>query len=239
MDKTTVSSDLYRCILDAQRNDARSLLGEAISEFGYEKTLREVLEPVLQRIGESWVRDGISLAQGFVAGKVAEDFLDLADRFLPADSLPFFTHPVDPPGSFPLPRIAVLGNIEDDYHSMGRSMVSSFLKLKGWKIVDLGCDVLGEDFVEQALAAKACVIGVSAMMLTTARNILKVRESLDSRGLSQSMKLAVGGAVFKMRPELVAEVGGDGTAVTALDAAALFETLRFSILSLGSPRLQT
>jgi methanogenic corrinoid protein MtbC1 len=56
------------------------------------------------------------------------------------------------------------------------------------------------------------------MMLTTARNVLGIREELDRRGLSDSIRLAVGGAVFRMRPELVAEVGGEGTAVNALDA---------------------
>jgi methanogenic corrinoid protein MtbC1 len=63
-------------------------------------------------------------------------------------------------------------------------------------------------------------------------NIRSVREELESRGLSGRIQLAVGGAVFRLRPELVEEVGGDGTAPSALQAPALFDRLLARSLSL-------
>jgi methanogenic corrinoid protein MtbC1 len=63
------------------------------------------------------------------------------------------------------------------------------------------------------------------MMLTTAENIRAVRAELDARGLPGRIRLAVGGAVFKLRPELVREVGGDGSAPSAIQAPALFDRL--------------
>jgi methanogenic corrinoid protein MtbC1 len=126
-----------------------------------------------------------------------------------------------------------MGNTEDDYHVLGRSMVVSFLRIKGWKVVDLGCDVSARDFVDQAVKAGACVIGASAMMLTTARNIRGIREEIDRRGLADRIKLAVGGAVFRMRPELVVELGGEGTAANALDAPQLFEHLHDEVCRLA------
>jgi len=42
----------------------------------------------------------------------------------------------------------------------------------------------------------------------------------------------VGGAVFRLRPELVEELGGDGTAPNALQAPALFDRLLARSLSL-------
>ena len=44
------------------------------------------------------------------------------------------------------------------------------------------------------------------MMFTTAMNIRKLRDLIDARGLRGQIQLAVGGAVFNLRPELVAEV---------------------------------
>uniref|UniRef100_A0A7C3I0U5 Uncharacterized protein n=1 Tax=Gracilinema caldarium TaxID=215591 RepID=A0A7C3I0U5_9SPIR len=64
------------------------------------------------------------------------------------------------------------------------------------------------------------------MMLTTARNISAVRTLLHEKGLEHRIALAVGGAIFKLRPELAVEVGGDGTAGIAIDAPELFEQLR-------------
>jgi len=223
-------SRLYRHIIEADRSEANRLLAGVVGHIGYNDTLRIILEPTLRLVGERWAADSISLAQGFVAGKVAEDYLVLGknggaimrntilrndDEAAPASD-----------GSALPARIAVLGNVEDDYHVLGRSMVASFLGIEDWNVIDLGCDIIASDFIDQAVASGACVIGASAMMLTTAKNIIDIRRKLDERGLSGSIKLAVGGAVFTMRPDLVAEVGGDGTARTAMEAPALFERLR-------------
>jgi len=215
---------LYDCIMEARREDAKSLLVKAIADMGYETALGAVLSPTLYLIGERWATDRISLAQGFVAGKVAEDFFTLgADHWAILSS--------GASGSRQSGRIAVIGNVEDDYHALGRSMVVSFLRLKGWEGHDMGCDVLAGDFVDRAVSEGACVIGASAMMLTTARNIASIRKELNDRDLQGRIKLAVGGAVFIMRPELVAEVGGDGTASSATAVPELFERLRVQVAS--------
>jgi methanogenic corrinoid protein MtbC1 len=119
----------------------------------------------------------------------------------------------------------VLGNVEDDFHPLGRRLVGIYAQAAGWNIVDLGTDVPAELFVEKAIEHQADIIAVSAMMFTTAKNIRKVKHELGKNTQSQHIKLAVGGAVFKLRPEMVAEVGGDGTADTAIDAPVLFDRL--------------
>jgi methylmalonyl-CoA mutase cobalamin-binding domain/chain len=120
----------------------------------------------------------------------------------------------------------VIGNIEDDFHSLGRRTVGLFLEAAGWDVHDLGNDIPAEQFIEKAIEVNASVIGVSAMMQTTALNIRKVREILDRSGLNGTIKLAVGGAVFNLRPELVTEVGGNGTAFNAVGADELFQRLQ-------------
>lgn len=215
---------LFGHILNAEREEAKSLLLSIVQERGYETALRQILEPTLRLIGDRWSKDSISLAQGFVAGKVAEDFI--------ANTKDVLINEVgkeQPIAEGSPPRVAVMGNIEDDYHSLGRSMVISFLELRGWSVTDLGNDVLANELVDTAVLIGAPVIGVSAMMLTTARNIGSVRQVLRERRLEDKIALAVGGAVFRMRPELVAEVGGDGTADTGIDAPDLFEALRLRI----------
>ena len=79
--------------------------------------------------------------------------------------------------------------------------------------------------MDTAIQHQARVIGVSAMTLTTARNIRHLRDEIDSRGLKGKVQLGVGGAVFILNPSLVEEVGGDGTAKNALIAVSLFDRL--------------
>jgi methylmalonyl-CoA mutase cobalamin-binding domain/chain len=215
MDTEKVKSSVMNAILEGERELANNLLAEYASFVGYRETMNEVLEPILEEIGVGWVAENISLAQGYVAGKVAEDLLEkVIDSEKETALEPVNRGPV------------VIGNIEDDYHSLGRKLIVIFLKTAGWQVYDLGSDVTPAEFVDKAVETGARVIGVSAMMYTTAANIRKVREELDRRKLSGKVMLAVGGAVFKLRPELKDEVGGDGTASNGFSAPLLFAMLQ-------------
>jgi len=180
----------------------------------YKEVIFYILEPVLVAWGKLWMQGKLSLAHGYLSGKVAEEFFHSAMQ-----DETFVKSHKHKKGTI------VLGNIEDDYHPLGRRLVHIFAHSSGWNIIDLGNDVPAEIFVEKAIEHNANIIGVSAMMYTTAKNIVKVRKELDKQGLSDTIQLAVGGAVFKLRPELVAEVGGDGTADNAIDAPDLFDSL--------------
>jgi methanogenic corrinoid protein MtbC1 len=210
---------LYACILDARRAEAVATLRAAAEAEGFPEVVSKILEPTLRLIGERWNEDGISLAQAYIAGKVAEDVLSL----IAGDASELGSRAGSARGA------TVVCNAEDDYHALGRRMVATFLRIGGWEVIDLGNDVLASRLVDEAESAGARVVGVSAMMLTNAKKISKVREELSRRGLEGSIKLAVGGAVFVMRPELVAEVGADGTAATAMEAPALFDRLAASV----------
>jgi methanogenic corrinoid protein MtbC1 len=210
-----IQHELLTMIRQADRQGAGQLLDAWGESHGYERLLAEVIEPTLLLIGEDWLSaETFTLAQAYVAAKVAEDALLKIDARKKEGS------------ARPATRGAVvIGNIEEDFHSLGRRMLGTFLASDGWAVHDLGNDVPAGDFVDTAEAVGARVIGVSAMMLTTAHNIRKVRDELERRGLARRIKLAVGGAVFLVRPGLDREVGGDGTARTALAATALFRRL--------------
>ena len=202
---------MLQAMINSDRNGAQNLVDAFIHENqSAENVIHEMLDPALVRVGKLWDNESVSLAQTFIAAKIAEDVLL---RCLPQDK------------NVHTKGLIVIGNIEDDYHSLGRRIVSSFLKASGWDVHDLGNDVPAEQFVDEALKIGAHIIGVSAMMQTTALNIKKVRILLDERGLSSSIKLAVGGAVFNWRPELVKVVGADGTAKNAADVGALCDLL--------------
>ncbi len=209
--------ELLSAITEAERARASEILDAWASEHSHEAAVAGLLTPTLNEFGVRWAAAGhdVSLAQGYVAAKVAEDLLVkvLAAR--------------EAQGQTPLGErgTVVLGNIEDDYHPLGPKMVAAFLRMAGWRVHDLGVDVEAVAFVDAALETGARVIGASAMMLSTARNVPKLRAEIDRRGLGGRLQLAVGGAIFKLRPELVTEFGGDGSAGDALQAPALIEEL--------------
>ncbi|MBU0935240.1 MAG: cobalamin-dependent protein [Spirochaetes bacterium] len=205
--------ELLDDILAGNLDGAVAKLRKEAERSGYPELIHGLVEPVLRRAGEMWGESKISLAQSYVAGKVTELLLD---EYLKSGSAPVGD------GSR---GVIIMGNIEDDFHVLGRRMVIAFLRLHGWQVVDLGNDVPAADFVDAAVRHGACIIGVSAMMLTTALNIKAVRVELDRRNLGDSIKLAVGGAIFRLRPDLVQELGADGTADSAMEAPQLMERL--------------
>lgn len=208
-------NDLIDAIHRADRQVAHLIIEEYTDVYGYEHFFDEVMEPVLTRLGDEWVsQESVTIAQVYVAARIAEDVLIRIASHM--------SNTVQP-GQRKGP--VVFGNIEDDFHSLGRKMVVTFLRINGWEVIDLGNDVSPVEFVDTAVQAGARVIGVSAMTLTTSRNITRLRDEIDSRGLKGKIQLAVGGAVFNVYPSLVEEVGGDGTATNAMSAVFLFERL--------------
>lgn len=219
--------DIHNSLLDmidrADRTGALDLLEQWALANGYDRLIREVIDPALKEMGDRWVKDGISLAQGYIVAKVVEDIMQkFADQRAASHVQTQTKGPV------------IMGNIEDDSHALGRKMVVTFLKADGWDVCDMGTDVVPGDFVDKAVEIGAKVIGASAMMYTTAENIKSLRKEIDNRGLTGKIQLAVGGAVFVLRPELVKAVGGDGTAVNALVAPALFQDLWQKAIQMGA-----
>lgn len=208
-----IRNDVIEKIRAADREGVNALLDAWAQKHGYENLFTKILEPVLALIGEEWrISESFSLAHAYVAAKVTEDMLQKIGAKNQET-----TQPTKGP--------VIIGNIEGDFHSLGRKMVGTFLRARGWIIYDLGNDVLPAEFVDKAEEVNARVIGVSAMIMTTARNIRKLREEIDRRGLTGKIQLAVGGAVFNVYPGLVEEVGGDGTASNAFFVPSLFDRL--------------
>lgn len=205
---------LLNLIIDANRTEAVKLIKNAAVDIGYFSAINSILEPVLIEIGDMWSKENISLAQGYVSAKITEDILVMAVENSDWQNQ----------GKKNLVPV-ILANIEDDFHSLGRKMVGTFLHASGWKVIDLGNDVPASEIIDAAVQFEAPIVGVSAMMYTSALNIKKVRDEINSRQLQNKIKLAVGGAIFKVRPQLVQEVGGDGTASSATQVPDLFSSL--------------
>jgi len=211
------SDKLLSAMVKSDRPGASALIDQAHAEgISSLDIIAHILDPAIVELGRLWEEDAMSLAQNYVAAKICEDALL---RCIPEKS-----------DNLRVKGVAVIGNIEDDFHSLGRKAVGLFLKAAGWEVHDLGNDVPAEEFLQKALEVNACVIGCSAMMQTTALNILKLRQLIDEQGLTERIKLAVGGAVFNWRPELVAEVGADGSAHNAVGADQLFMRLQTEVL---------
>jgi methanogenic corrinoid protein MtbC1 len=147
----------------------------------------------------------ISLSQHFLTSQITSEVIDLL--------LPAFAQP---------PKFAgrmVIGSSQGDFHGLGKRIVAGCVKTFMVESIDLGLNVAPERFVEEAIAQNAQVIGISSMMVHTARGengCLRVRQLLKERGLESQIKLVVGGAPYRFDPNLYRTVHADAWAENAL-----------------------
>ena len=107
----------------------------------------------------------------------------------------------------PLRGKVVIGTIKGDLHDIGKNLVGIMLKGAGFEVIDLGHDVEPEAFVDTAVREEAGLIGMSALLTTTMTRMRDVVGLVESRGLSDKIKVIVGGA--PLSPEFAREIGAD------------------------------
>lgn len=173
--------------------------------------LAQVVTSAMERIGQMQTDQQVTLSEVFVIASISDMAIDRLLSVMPERPLSLGT--------------VVLGTIQGDYHSLGRKIVGSFLRLASYRVIDLGASVAPERFVETAVTEHAFAICVSALLLHTAENIKKIRCLLDERGLNRRIKLVVGGAAFSLDRELARTVGADSTAINAYGATACLRNL--------------
>jgi methanogenic corrinoid protein MtbC1 len=122
----------------------------------------------------------------------------------------------------------VIGTAYGDMHSLGKRIVMGCLRARMVDVKDLGVNVAPERFVDEAIAHNAEVIGISAMMVHTARGAngcLRVREILKERGLEGGIRIIVGGAPFRFDQDLYRRIRADAWAEDAITAGRVMEDL--------------
>ncbi len=117
----------------------------------------------------------------------------------------------------------VMGTVEGDVHDIGQRMVCIMLEGAGFEVFSLGADVPSADFVNAVKTRRPDILGMSALLTTTAPRMKKVIDALKGQGLRETVKVMVGGAVLNQR--LADEYGADGYAPDAASATRLAKTL--------------
>ncbi|MBM3699352.1 MAG: hypothetical protein FJW68_00330 [Actinobacteria bacterium] len=107
----------------------------------------------------------------------------------------------------------VIGTVFGDIHSIGKGMVATLLYAAGFKVIDLGINVKGEDFLKAVKEENADILAMSALLTTTAMEQKKVIEGLKDAGIRDRVKIIVGGSPINQ--EFADSIGADGYGSTA------------------------
>jgi corrinoid protein of di/trimethylamine methyltransferase len=126
-------------------------------------------------------------------------------------------------GNVPSQGTVVIGTVQGDLHDIGKNLVRMMLEAAGFSVIDLGIDVPAEKFLEAVKTRRPHILGLSALLTTTMRNMAAVIDTLREAGIRQAVKVMVGGA--PVTAEFARSIGADGYAPNAVAAVDLARSL--------------
>ncbi len=91
----------------------------------------------------------------------------------------------------------VLATVYGDVHDIGKSLVNTILSNNGYTVYDLGKQVPVNTIIEKALEVDADAIGLSALLVSTSKQMPLCVQELDRRGLQ--IPVLIGGAAINRR----------------------------------------
>jgi trimethylamine corrinoid protein len=102
----------------------------------------------------------------------------------------------------------VIGTVAGDVHSIGKGIVATMFRARGFQVIDLGIDVPTAEYVKVVEEQKPDLLGLSALMTVTAEVQGEVIEALKEKGIRDRVKVIVGGGA--VTAEFAEQIGADG-----------------------------
>ena len=91
----------------------------------------------------------------------------------------------------------VLATVYGDVHDIGKNLVKTILSNNGYTVVDLGKQVPAETIISKAIELNADAIGLSALLVSTSKQMPLIINELQRRG--SKIPVLIGGAAINQR----------------------------------------
>ena len=117
----------------------------------------------------------------------------------------------------------LIGTVQGDMHDIGKNIVKTLLEAAGFVVHDIGIDQPPHAFVDKVIETSADIVALSALLTTTMVNMGRVVDALVAAGLTDRVKVMVGGAPISQ--EFADHIGASGYAPDAVSAVGEAERL--------------
>ncbi len=190
--------------------DGEAALGyvEELSSSGIplESLLLDLLAPTARRLGELWTEDRCTFTDVTIGLSCLQQVLRVLSPAFEAE---------DAPTSLAY-RILLVPSL-GEHHTFGLFMVEEFFRRAKWEVWG-GCAMDA-----QALRRIVCtewmdVVGISASGTVHMEKLKREIRNVRKQSINKDLTVMVGGWAFAERPDLVALVGADCTAVDGKEA---------------------
>ncbi len=186
------ADSLKDCIVKSLKSNAVEVVKSLLkSQNGLDIIDSEVI-PALDYVGDMYEKGKLFLPQLISSAETAKSVCDIIKLSLGNNE------------NISQTKI-VLATVEGDVHDIGKNIVKTVLQNYGYQIVDLGKDVRVENVVAEVKNSRPKVLGLSALMTTTVKNMERTIKAV--RAVDNDIVIFVGGAV--LNEGVAKEIGAD------------------------------
>ena len=201
----------YEAISQGKMDEVKKLTQEALDKGEKaEAVLKEGLLPAMEQVGVKFKNNEIYIPEVLIAARAMHAGMGILKPILSKSAA---TKSVK----------VIVGTVKGDLHDIGKNLVVMMLEGGGFDVVDLGIDVPPNKFVEAIREHKPEVVGMSALLTTTMREMKSTLEAIQEAGLRNQVKAMIGGAPVTDR--YAKEIGADGYAPDAASAVDIVKSL--------------
>ena len=197
----SILDEMNKSVIEGNRDKVEKLTRQALDQGIEVKTiLNQGLIAPMDVVGQRFESGEMFIPEMIVAGEAMTRGLNVLRPL-------FKESGIKPQGT------VVIGTVQGDRHSIGKSLVSMMMEGAGFKMVDLGVDVTPEQFVKSVKEEGAQLVGMSALLTTTMPAMKTTIDALKEAGLLDKVKTLIGGAPITQ--EYANKIGADGYAPDA------------------------
>jgi 5-methyltetrahydrofolate--homocysteine methyltransferase len=175
---------LHWHILRRKKDGVEDQIDSSVEKIGAVPTLNDVLLPAMKEVGDKFGAGELILPFVLQSAEVMKRAVARLENYL--DKLEGYTK-----------GTVVLATVFGDVHDIGKSLVNTILTNNGYRVVDLGKQVPIGAILDAAREHDATAIGLSALLVSTSKQMPLCVSELHSHGLE--FPLLVGGAAINRK----------------------------------------
>jgi 5-methyltetrahydrofolate--homocysteine methyltransferase len=172
---------LHFHILRRRRDGVEDWIDRSVEKIGAVPTLNEVLLPAMKEVGDKFGAGELILPFVLQSAEVMKRAVAQLEKYL--DKIEGYTK-----------GTVVLATVFGDVHDIGKSLVNTILTNNGYTVVDLGKQVPIQTILDAAVEHEATAIGLSALLVSTSKQMPACVQELHSKGLD--FPVLIGGAAI-------------------------------------------
>ncbi len=175
---------LHWHILRRKRDGVELQIDACVEKIGAVPTLNTVLLPAMKEVGDKFGAGELILPFVLQSAEVMKRAVAQLEQYL--DKLEGYTK-----------GTVVLATVFGDVHDIGKSLVNTILTNNGYTVVDLGKQVPISTILDAAKEHKATAIGLSALLVSTSKQMPLAISELHQQGLE--FPVLLGGAAINRK----------------------------------------